>query len=226
MKTFTMGDPHGGLKAIIQVLKKAKFDFRKDRLIVLGDVADGWPDVFECFELLFTIKNLIYVRGNHDQWLKDWLKDGRIPNVWTMQGGKNTLSSYKNRSDEDKQRHLDFLKKTPCHYVDEKDRVFVHGGFDPSRRMDNQDKQYMMWDRSFWENRSKWEHRHPNGGNEVYVGHTSTTEYSWQPITVGDITFMDTGGGWEGVLSMMNIDSKELFQSDRLCDLYPGAQGR
>jgi len=37
---------------------------------------------------------------------------------------------------------------------------------------------------------------------------------------------MDTGAGWEGVLSMMNIDTKELFQSDLVADLYPGVRGR
>jgi serine/threonine protein phosphatase 1 len=31
---------------------------------------------------------------------------------------------------------------------------------------------------------------------------------------------MDTGAGWEGKLSLMNITTKEVFQSDPVCELY------
>jgi len=37
---------------------------------------------------------------------------------------------------------------------------------------------------------------------------------------------MDTGAGWSGVLSMMNIDTKEIFTSDHVDTLYPGITGR
>jgi serine/threonine protein phosphatase 1 len=37
---------------------------------------------------------------------------------------------------------------------------------------------------------------------------------------------MDTGAGWQGKLSMMNIDTKEIFQSDPVPDLYPKYRGR
>jgi serine/threonine protein phosphatase 1 len=81
-----MGDPHGGLRSIKQVLERANFDFKKDQLIVLGDVADGWPEACEAFEFIITqIKHLIYVRGNHDQWLKEFLEYGKQPDIWTLQ---------------------------------------------------------------------------------------------------------------------------------------------
>ena len=48
-KTFVVGDIHGGYKSLMQVLGRAKFDYEKDTLICLGDVADGWPEVDECF---------------------------------------------------------------------------------------------------------------------------------------------------------------------------------
>ena len=37
---------------------------------------------------------------------------------------------------------------------------------------------------------------------------------------------MDTGAGWSGVLSMMNVDTKEVFASDKVPFLYPGVEGR
>ena len=35
-----------------------------------------------------------------------------------------------------------------------------------------------------------------------------------------------TGAGWSGVLSLMNIDTKEVFTSDFVHDLYPEEVGR
>ena len=40
-KTFVIGDIHGGLKALIQVLERAEVTIN-DTLIFLGDYVDGW----------------------------------------------------------------------------------------------------------------------------------------------------------------------------------------
>jgi serine/threonine protein phosphatase 1 len=37
---------------------------------------------------------------------------------------------------------------------------------------------------------------------------------------------MDTGAGWTGCLSMMNIDNGEIYTSDNVTDLYPNETGR
>jgi len=37
---------------------------------------------------------------------------------------------------------------------------------------------------------------------------------------------VDTGGGWSGKLTIMDIDSYEYRQSDLVPDLYPHIQGR
>ena len=76
MRTFAMGDPHGGHKAMLQCFERAGFNKEEDELIVLGDVADGWLETKACFDELLTCKHLIYVLGNHDQWFLEWaLKD-------------------------------------------------------------------------------------------------------------------------------------------------------
>ena len=231
MRTLVMGDPHGALKAIKQALGRANFDFENDKLIVLGDVADGWPEAAESFEFLLTkVKNLVYVRGNHDQWLKDWLKEGKQPMIWTMQGGKNTLKSYLNHVEfpEIGKRHLAFLKKTPFYHVDEKNRVFVHGGIDLEKKIEENEKMYLMWDRDLWDKRHRSDiHRKAIlQYKEIYVGHTSIYRFSHKPINYNNIWFMDTGGGWEGVLSVMDIDTKEIWQSDIVSELYPESRGR
>ena len=43
MKTYAIGDIHGAYKALVQCFQRSKFDYSKDRLIVMGDVVDGYP---------------------------------------------------------------------------------------------------------------------------------------------------------------------------------------
>ena len=225
MKEFVIGDIHGSHLALTQVLARSNFNYSEDKLICLGDVADGWTETSECFEELFKIDNLVYVRGNHDQWLKDWLKSGKKPDVWTMQGGQNTIKSYL-RSPHLRKPHLEFLKKTPFYHIDEKNRVFVHGGISQDGiPVEETDKHFLSWDRGLWDNRHNIK-KEDNIYNEVYVGHTSIWNLSKVPANYGNVWFMDTGGGWEGRLSIMDINTKEVFQSERVADLYPSDSGR
>ena len=94
MRTFIIGDIHGAYKALIDVLKRVKFNNKKDKLICLGDVADGWSEVVECFNRLMKIEQLVYIMGNHDEWLLDWLRWGTAEYLWLSQGGQNSISSF------------------------------------------------------------------------------------------------------------------------------------
>lgn len=224
MKNFVIGDIHGGYRALLQCLERSNFNYDEDKLVVLGDVADGWSEVPEAFEELFKIRNLIYVRGNHDQWLKDFLLRGKQPDIWTLQGGSASRDAYLHRYPQLMQSHRDFLKKTKCYYVDEENRVFVHGGIKWNFPVEATDKMWLMWDRELWDNRHQYE-KVPMY-SEVFVGHTSIWNFSHNPLNRGNVWFLDTGGGWEGKLTIMDIESKEFWQSDKLTDLYPNERGR
>lgn len=223
-RTFVLGDLHGGYKALKQVLERSAFNYEEDTLISLGDIADGWTEVVECFEEFFKMTNFIMVRGNHDQWLKDWLKKGEQPDIWVLQGGQNTIASYEKHGQTTKNRHLGFLKNTPFYYIDDKNRLFVHGGFKLGLDMALQDKQYLMWSRDFMQNPKLCEQI--TEFKEVYVGHTTVWRKSSIPFKVGRVTFCDTGGGWEGKLSLLNIDTKVVYQSDLVSSLYPDVKPR
>ncbi len=66
MKRYVVGDIHGNYNALKQVLKKAKFDYSKDELIIIGDVVDGYNCSYEVVEELLKIKNKVFIIGNHD----------------------------------------------------------------------------------------------------------------------------------------------------------------
>ncbi len=241
MRRFCAGDIHGAYLALKQVLKLSEFNDKEDILICLGDVADGWSQVPECFERLLKINNLVYIMGNHDAWLLEYFKTGAMPDIWTSQGGKATIKAY-NRLDEfdDAKRilrdHKKLLEKAHSYYITHDNKLFVHGGFDWHQDITTQRSYDLMWDRELFYAAKMWEGWKNKGKqvimvkdyNEVFIGHTSTsqTDPNLQPVHASNVWNLDQGAGWEGKLTLMNIDTKEFFQSDIVKKLYPNEGGR
>ena len=247
-KTFVIGDIHGGHKALLQVLEKSNFDFETDTLISVGDIADGWSEVPQCVETLLKIKNLIALRGNHDVWLRDWLKSGYINPMWLMQGGQASYDAYIKSGLVTDQRHKDFFENQLDYFIDEKNRLFVHAGWDYNisphfhlagldpvnggKPGDNIAKE-CHWDRELYTSlRSYVLDKLPkrlqealNNYKEIYIGHTAT-QFPFEVFHRANLYNVDTGGGWHGKLTMMDIDTKETYQSDIVKTLYPNEKGR
>lgn len=97
-RTFCCGDIHGAHKALVQCLERSGFDKENDTLIQLGDVVDGWSEMYECVEELLTIKNLISIKGNHDEVFRIWLERGVHMFDWS-QGGRAVITSYARHTD-------------------------------------------------------------------------------------------------------------------------------
>ena len=97
MKTFVVGDIHGAYKALLQCLERSRFDCNNDRLVVIGDVCDGYPDVVECFDELLKVDHLVFIMGNHDKWAYDFYTGatgGYAEYTWLSQGGTATFDAY------------------------------------------------------------------------------------------------------------------------------------
>ena len=212
MKRFCIGDIHGRLDALNSVLKQAKFDFKKDKLIVLGDVCDGGEQTKECIDILLKVKHCIFILGNHDEWALKWMKTGKILPIWWNQGGLNTTKSYGYKAKNVPKSHIKFLEDAPLYY-EEDGNLFVHGGIDPFMPMEWQSRSTLLWDRSIIE--FSMRQRIP-GFKHVYIGHTTTQliqKGCVYPLTFNNLTMLDTGGGWNGRLSMIDLDTDEVFQS-------------
>lgn len=240
MKTFVIGDVHGNYRALLQCLERSGFDKENDKLISLGDIADGWSEVSECVDTLLSIKNLVAIRGNHDVWCYDWFEYGRTPLIWTQQGGKATMDSYVRTGKLLEQPHKDFWKNQIDWYIDDENRLFIHGGWDYMEGFPRGAElpvnagsiaKECHWDRSLLEGaRSAFGDKNRPGKfkaleqfKEVYIGHTAM---NGEPKQFNNLWNLDTGAGWYGKLSIMNIDTKEFWQSDPSKELYPEEQGR
>ncbi len=240
MRTLVIGDIHGGLKALTQLLGRAEIT-REDTLIFLGDYVDGWSESSLVIRFLSKISKThkcIFIKGNHDAWCENWLETGEILNVWYNHGGKETIDSYELISKEEKTEHLEFFKNMDMYYEDELNRLFVHAGF---TSMHGPSKEYsisnLYYDRTLWEmalsldksidKDSIFYPRRLKLYKEIYIGHTPTINYgSYFPIQATNVWDIDTGAAFFGKLTCMDVDSKEVFQSDVVKLLYPDEKGR
>jgi len=240
MRTIAIGDIHGGLRALTQVLERANVT-ASDKLIFMGDYVDGWSESAQVIDRLIELSEsnaCVFVKGNHDIWCEQWLADGTENDIWYLHGGKETIESYECYSDETKQRHLDFFEAMPVYYIDEEERLFVHAGFTSMHGVKREThRETFYFDRTLWEMALTMDKRiaknselYPNRlkhYKEIYIGHTPTLNYhKYQPMNAVNVWNIDTGAAFTGSLSALDINSKEVYQSDTLPILYPNEMGR
>ena len=244
-RILCIGDIHGGFKALVQVIERAQVT-SNDTIIFLGDYVDGWGESFELIEYLIALSEThrcIFIQGNHDVWMNQWLTDGVVPVIgpyvtWRDRGGNSTLKSYMERPPSDIEPHRIFFRRLHHFYEDHANRVYLHAGYTQGGgvRFENPMRN-LWWDRGMFEMAYLHQKRHGDNPQlykemyptilktyyEIYVGHTSTQHWdTLQPIQACNVINLDTGGGHlNGRLTIMDVDSKEYWQSDKLKDLYP-----
>ena len=240
MRILAVGDIHGGLKGLTQVIERAKIT-NDDTLIFLGDYVDGWSESAQVIDYLIQLSKTntcIFIKGNHDVWCEQWLAEGIEYQVWYIHGGKETIESYQNFTKDQKRDHLDFFEAMPLYHVDNQKRLFVHAGFTSMHGVEREfEVQNFYFDRTLWEMALTMDRRikkdseiYPNRlkhYKEIYIGHTPTINYfKMHPMNAVNVWNIDTGAAFTGRLSIIDVDTKEIYQSDILKDLYPNEQGR
>jgi serine/threonine protein phosphatase 1 len=239
-RTLAIGDIHGGLKAIQQLFEKAKVT-PEDKLIFLGDYVDGWSESAGVMDYMIELSKThecIFIKGNHDVWCEEWLRTGLADKTWLFHGGQQTVNSYANATSVIKMQHLNFLEQMPFYYIDDLNRLFIHAGFTsmhgPQKEFHNSN---FSWDRTLWETALVMDKRIKKDSilfpkrlklfSEIYIGHTPTQYYDVNiPMQGCNVWNLDTGAAFYGKLSIMDIDTKQFWQSDEVHTLYPGETGR
>jgi len=239
-RTLVIGDIHGGLRALHQLFERANIS-QKDTLIFLGDFVDGWsesPKVLDFLIALNTKNNCVFIRGNHDELLLEWLENSKDNLQWYQHGGEATVLAYTNVDFETKQKHILFLKNLQNYYLDEQNRLFIHAGF---TNMNGIAYEYFpklfYWDRTLWETALSLDTSIPIDSlfyprrlklyDEIYIGHTPVTRIGKTiPIQKACVWNLDTGAAFKGPLTIMDVDTKEFWQSEPLNELYFNEKGR
>ncbi len=239
-KTFVIGDIHGGLKALVQVLESAGVS-SNDTLIFLGDYVDGWSESAAVIDYVMQLSGrqpCIFIKGNHDEWCEDWLRTGQADKTWLFHGGVATVKSYAGIEAPVRLQHLQFFEKMKMFATDELQRLFIHAGF---TSMHGPEKEFhssnFSWDRTLWEMALTLDKKITPDSllfpkrlklfHEIYIGHTPTLYFNETiPMQGANVWNIDTGAAFTGKLTIMDIDTKQFWQSEPVKNLYPGEAGR
>lgn len=240
MRTFVIGDIHGAVRALRQVMARVGLE-PADRLIFLGDYVDGWSESAQVIEYLLEMDNqfeCVFIMGNHDLWCAEWLCGIGPDRDWLANGGQVTIDSYAGLGMEDRLRHLALFERMRPYYEGEHRRLFVHAGFSS---LHGPAKEHFpsnfFWDRTLWEMalvadsrispKSIFYPKRLSLYDEIFIGHTPTTNYDTDtPMHKCNVWNIDTGAAFYGRITVMDIDSKRYWQSDVVQELYPGEKGR
>jgi bis(5'-nucleosyl)-tetraphosphatase (symmetrical) len=130
-RDIVIGDVHGCLEELNELVEKTGYIKFKDRLIIAGDVFDRGPYSVEC---LRKIKELgaILVLGNHDEKHLRYAtheqrkrKDPRYKNpMHSFSGQRKEIQDALNEQD------LDFLRNAPIAFCLDEKWVVVHAGLE------------------------------------------------------------------------------------------------
>lgn len=239
-RTLVIGDIHGSLKALEQILERSGAT-PDDHLVFLGDYVDGWSQSPELIDYLISLKsthNCLYIRGNHDDLLMQWLQTGQYSEQWFNHGGRITMDRYTVLDKDKKQLHLLFLESLKDYHLDDDNRLFVHAGFTNINGIHHEYFPRMFyWDRTLWETALALnpalkpdDMLYPKRFNhykEIFIGHTPVTRIGLTvPVQKANIWNIDTGAAFKGPLTIMDADTKEYWQSDPVFELYPEENGR
>lgn len=77
---YVIGDIHNEAKKLDNILEQIQLT-SDDELIVLGDLFDrgNEPDPVDVYLMITALQGrFIWIRGNHDQWLADYIKNSNF----------------------------------------------------------------------------------------------------------------------------------------------------
>jgi serine/threonine protein phosphatase 1 len=213
MRILVIGDVHGCSRALDGLL--AMMNPRpEDLLITLGDYVDRGPDsrgVLDRFLHLRATRNLIALRGNHEQMMGAARAGGLDEEIWLGYGGRETLASYAPAGRvgtlaDVPPRHWEFMDDFCVDWYETDRYLFVHGNLDPALPLAEQPRETLYY--------AKFEPAVPHAsGKTMICGHTA--QKSGVPADRGFAVCIDTWVYGDGWLTGLELPSGQIWQADQ-----------
>ena len=219
-RIYCIGDIHGRVDLLEQLHRDVQRDAAsyagRKSIVYLGDYIDRGRHSREVIELLLhrPLEDFspVYLLGNHEQAMLDFLHHPRAVASWLTFGGVATLWSYGvavaadvSRVEFDELRdelearvppeHLEFLRQLRLFHL-AGNYCFVHAGIRPGIPLQEQSDDDLLWIREdFTESPVIHEHI-------VVHGHTISPRVEFRPNRIG----IDTGAFHTGVLTCLVLE--------------------
>lgn len=222
-RVYAIGDIHGRSDLLLELIDMIEADMRwgdaeRQTVVFLGDYVDRGAGNREVLDILsrrpFGDVETIYLIGNHEAVLLQFLQDAEIGRDWVRFGGETTLASYGVRlrredptigelldaqarfQDNLPAAHLRFLRDLKLSFL-AGDYLFVHAGLRPGVPLERQDGNDLIWIRdSFIKSEADF-------GCVVVHGHTPEMEVQNRHNRIG----IDTGAYFSGRLTAAVLEN-------------------
>lgn len=202
-RKFAIGDIHGCYDKLMSLMDKISPTI-DDTIIFLGDYIDRGPqtrDVIDYLIKLNEVTNCIFLTGNHEQMLLDYIND-QNDDMFLYTGGYATLESYGNLNQLKEHTHMCFLNSLEWYNTDDQ-YIYVHAGLVPNVALHEQDHHDLIWIRANFI-------LYPTKlTKKVIYGHTPNRS----PQVAIDKIGIDTGAFMGGKLTAIQLPEETFIQS-------------
>ncbi|GJL94955.1 MAG: metallophosphoesterase [Hyphococcus sp.] len=217
-RLYAIGDVHGCADELDKLLDKIEADasgHNNTRIIFLGDYVDRGPDSKGVLDRLIALKEqrpcTIFLKGNHEALMLDFLEHPEDMMHWLDWGGQETLQSYDIRDiagrsnkalgaalrEKMPDTHIEFLNAlTLTHLAG--DYLFVHAGVRPDVALDDQTEEDLIWIRKRFHNTPEDKRLEQT----IVHGHQPVKK----PMDKGWRIDVDTGACWSGMLTAVVLE--------------------
>jgi serine/threonine protein phosphatase 1 len=225
IRVYAVGDIHGRADLLNQMFAVIDTDLASSPVsrsieVYLGDYVDRGPYSGDTLDLLIErchIREAVCLKGNHEAYLLEVLRDPTKLEEWQQFGGLQTLMSYGIQPslypDAAEQielirmlikampgRHLKFLRSLKPSFVCG-DFFFVHAGVRPGISLKEQQEDDLLWIRDdFLDSKA-------NFGKYIVHGHTPVREPDIRPNRIN----IDTGAYATGNLTLLRIQGSSML---------------
>jgi len=226
VRVYVIGDIHGRLDLLTAIEQQIVEDTRatggglQSFVVYLGDYVDRGFESRKVIEHLaqeplpgFTS---VYLLGNHDVWLRDFVSGEQVGDSWLRFGGDATLFSYGVKLDLQKPEPERFKlaqaalqERLPPHHLAFLNRLelafgfgdyfFCHAGIRPDVPLDQQVEPDLCWIREPF---LSW-----NGDVGKIIVHGHTVED--RPVVRSNRIGIDTGACWTNTLTCLVLEGTE-----------------
>ena len=219
-RMYCIGDIHGRADLLDQLHGLIKADAAgftgETQALYLGDYIDRGDDSKRVIDTLLGDPlpgfEYIYLLGNHEHALLDFLLDPESMSGWLSWGGRETLASYgiqvslspalpELRDTLERAtpaNHLNFYVNCQLHHQ-EGSYYFVHAGIRPGIALKKQRFEDQLWIRDPFTSSTR------DHGAVIVHGHTISEEAELLPNRIG----IDTGAYYSGVLTCLVLEGTE-----------------
>ncbi|PQA90388.1 serine/threonine protein phosphatase 1 [Chryseobacterium piscicola] len=151
MRLIVIADIHGNDEKFRKALKSVSLK-KTDKLILLGDLIDRGKKSKQVLDTIILLKDtgfkdIIMIRGNHEQMFLDSIEDESKEYMWLRNGGDKTLQSFRvNYLNQIPKLYLDLIKSS-VYFYEYNDFLFVHAGIDFNSKDPLNDTKSLLWTR-------------------------------------------------------------------------------